>query len=70
MVGSARPIWLMTSGGVRMAAATKARTIAYLRFSAKPLDETMPTRANSVNTTGSSKHNPKAKISRITSDRY
>ena len=53
-----------------MAAATKASTTAYLRFSAKPLDETMPTLAISVRTTGSSKQRPKAKISRMTSDRY
>ena len=43
MVGIAKPIWLIGSGGVSTAATTKAMTIAHLRFSASAFDDSMPT---------------------------
>ena len=70
MIGSARLSWLIGSGGVITAATMKTPTTAYLRFSAMPLEETIPTRARSVMSTGSWKHRPKAKISFMTSERY
>ena len=44
--------------------------MAYLRFAFMPSEPTMPTRASRVINTGSSKVSPKAKIRRMTRDRY
>ena len=70
MIGTASRTWLITSGGVRIAAATKATTIAYFRFDFSPSELTIPTLARRTRSTGSSKATPKAKMRRITSDRY
>ncbi len=42
MIGSARLSWLIGSGGVITAATMKTPTMAYLRFSAMPLEEAIP----------------------------
>ena len=70
MVGIARPIWLIGSGGVSTAATTKAMTIAHLRFSRSPCEVSSPTRAISVVTTGSWNTRPKEKISVMIRLRY
>ena len=69
-MGSARPIWLMRSGGVRTAATMKTMTRAYFRFFLRVAAVTSPTRAIRVRSTGSWKQSPKAKISFITRERY
>ena len=70
MMGTASITWLITSGGVRTAAMTKAATIAYFRLLASPSTVTRPALASSRIATGSSKDRPKAKTSRITRPRY
>ena len=60
-IGRAISVWLNASGvGVRRAAATKARTIAYFLFLARDCGVTIPTFVRKTNTTGSSKIAPKA----------
>ena len=70
MIGSARSSCETTSGGVRIAAATKAMTIANLRFWASPSGVARPALTSRSSTTGSSKARPNAKISLMISDRY
>jgi hypothetical protein len=54
---------LKASGvGVRIAAATKAPSHAYLRFRASAFGVTTPMRESSVKISGSSKTSPKASV--------
>ena len=70
MIGSASNNCDTTSGGVRMAAATKAMTIATLRFSASVSGAIRPDRTSNNRMTGNSNANPNAKIRRMISERY
>ena len=49
----AKPTWLITSGGVRTAAAANTATIAYLRLVDSCCDVIRPTRPIRVSATGS-----------------
>ena len=60
MSGSAIKIWLITSGGVTMAAKIKMTTIAYLKYSFSILSSTRPIFAKKNVMTGSSNENSKA----------
>ena len=70
IIGVANITWLITSGGVKMAAATNEVKIAYRLLEANPSGVTNPDFTSNNNTTGSSKLNPNANINLITSDKY
>ena len=70
IIGNASKICEITSGGVSIAAITKAVKIAYFLLLAKSSGVITPVLTNNNKMTGSSKHNPKAKISFIINERY
>ena len=70
MIGKASKICEITSGGVKIAAITKAVKIAYFLLLAKSSGVIMPVLTSNNNITGNSKHNPKAKINFIIKDKY
>ena len=70
IIGKASKICEMTSGGVRIAATTKAIRIAYFLLLARSSGVMIPVLTSNNNNTGNSKHNPKAKISFIINERY
>ena len=65
-----KPIWLIKSGGVKIAATTNAKTIAYFLLLFKSSLLTKPALYNSVKATGIWKAKPNAYISFKTKDRY
>ena len=69
-MGTAKSIWLITSGGVITAATTKAKRIAYLRLLRRPSELVKPAFVANNKNTGSSKQAPNAKISPIIKDKY
>ena len=58
--GSAIMTWVITSGGVRIAAPAKNSSSAYFRFFFKNSTETRPSLAIKVNTMGSSNTRPRS----------
>ena len=68
--GIAKPICVIGSGGVRIAAAAKIITTTYFRLSDRNLESIRPTRANKLRTTGNWKLKPNANINFITNDKY
>ena len=70
IIGNASKICEITSGGVSIAAITKAVKIAYFLLLAKSSGVIIPVLTNNNKMTGNSKHNPKAKISFIIKERY
>ena len=69
-MGSANNICEITSGGVKIAAITKAVKIAYFLLFAKSSGVMIPVLTSNNNITGNSKQRPNAKINFITKDKY
>ena len=70
IIGNASKIWDITSGGVKIAAITKAVKIAYFLLLAKSSGVIIPVLTSNNRITGNSKHNPNANISFIIKDKY
>ena len=68
--GPAIKHWVMTSGGVSIAAATNVNNKAYFLFRLRRSGLTRPTLAKKKTTTGSSKTIPKAKRSLMAKEKY
>ncbi len=69
-MGTASMNWLITSGGVTMAAMTNAITMKYDRKFLSLAIVTMPSRTKTISTTGVSNDRPNTKNSVITKLRY
>ena len=70
MSGSANRNWLITSGGVKIAAVMNENKIQYLRLLVNHKTSIIPILTNNKIKIGSWKHSPKASISLNTSDKY
>ena len=69
IIGKASKICEITSGGVKIAAITKAVKIAYFLLLAKSSGVIMPVLTSNNNITSNSKHNQKTKINFIIKDK-
>lgn len=68
--GSASKNWLMTSGGVKIAAITNEKSMQYFLFEVNHLTSIIPILTRSSIKIGNWKQIPKARISLITRDKY